>query len=124
VEAVPGDFASDVFQPNCPSRVLLDHVTSRWAVLVLVALSRGTMRWGELRRQLRGVTDKMLAQTLRTLEADRLVLRKAHPEVPPRVEYSLTESGRELSERMLPLVDWVVARAADSQGALGRSAAP
>ena len=124
MEAAPGDFASDVFQPNCPSRVLLDHVTSRWAVLVLLALSRGTMRWAELRRQLPGVTDKMLSQTLHTLEADDLVSREAHPEVPPRVEYSLTESGRDLSETMLPLVDWVIAHAADSQGPTARLAAP
>jgi DNA-binding HxlR family transcriptional regulator len=114
VDASRGELATDVFEPNCPSRILLDHVTSRWAVLVLVALSQRTMRWGELRRQLRGVTDKMLAQTLHTLEADQLVLREAHPEVPPRVEYTLTAPGRELTERLLPLVDWIAARAADT----------
>jgi DNA-binding HxlR family transcriptional regulator len=111
VEPASGTAAANVFEPNCPSRVLLDHVTSRWAVLVLVALSRETMRWGELRRELRGVTDKMLAQTLHTLEADGLVSRKAHPEVPPRVEYSLTADGRDLATKLLPLVDWVTSRA-------------
>lgn len=115
METATGGAEADVFQPNCPSRLLLDHVTSRWAVLVLLALSRGTMRWGELRRQLRGVTDKMLAQTLHTLEGDRLVSREAHPEVPPRVEYSLTEPGRDLTERLLPLVDWITDHVADTK---------
>jgi len=100
-----------VFDPSCPSRVLLDHVTSRWGVLVLVALSNGTMRWGEIRRWVRGVTEKMLAQTLRTLEADGLIDRHAYPEVPPRVDYSLTAHGRELVALLVPLVDWVTAAA-------------
>ncbi|QMU70085.1 helix-turn-helix domain-containing protein [Streptacidiphilus sp. P02-A3a] len=106
-----GDFAGDVFDPNCPSRILLDHVTSRWGVLVLVALSNGTMRWGEVRRWVKGITEKMLAHTLRTLEADGLVLRDAHPVVPPRVDYSLTERGQELVELLLPLVEWATAHA-------------
>lgn len=99
--------AGDVFVPNCPSRVLLDHVTSRWGVLVLIALSAGTMRWSEIRRLLQGVTEKMLAQTLHTLEADRLVLREAHPVIPPRVDYSLTSRGREVAALLQPLVEWV-----------------
>jgi DNA-binding HxlR family transcriptional regulator len=103
----------DVFAPACPSRVLLDHVTSRWAVLVVVALADQTLRWGELRRRLNGVTDKMLAQTARTLEADGLVSREAHPVVPPRVDYSLTTRGHELAVLMLPLVDWAQAHARD-----------
>ena len=101
----------DVFEPNCPSRVLLDHVTSRWGVLVLVALSNGTMRWGEIRRWVKGVTEKMLAQTLRNLEADGLVLREAHPVIPPHVDYSLTARGNELVALLLPVVDWVTANA-------------
>jgi DNA-binding HxlR family transcriptional regulator len=109
-----GNLSGNVFDPNCPSRVLLDHVTSRWGVLILVALSGGTLRWNELRRWVKGVTEKMLAQTLRTLEADGLVLRDAHPVVPPRVDYSLTERGRELVALLLPLVDWITANAAVS----------
>ena len=100
---------SDAFTPDCPTRVLLDHITSRWAVPILLALSTGTMRWGELRRWARGISEKMLAQTLRTLEADGLVLREQRPVVPPHVDYSLTERGRELSALLLPLMDWVVA---------------
>jgi DNA-binding HxlR family transcriptional regulator len=101
------DGPGDVFTPSCPSRVLLDHVTSRWGVLVLVALSDGMMRWSEIRRRLKGLTEKMLAQTLHTLEADGLVLREAHPVVPPRVDYSLTDRGREVAALLLPLVQWV-----------------
>jgi DNA-binding HxlR family transcriptional regulator len=106
-----GSLSADVFEPNCPSRVLLDHVTSRWGVLVLVALSNGTMRWSQVRRWVKGITEKMLAQTLRTLEADGLVLREVHPVVPPRVDYSLTDRGRELVALLLPLVEWVTANA-------------
>jgi DNA-binding HxlR family transcriptional regulator len=110
--AARGNLSGDVFDPNCPSRVLLDHVTSRWGVLVLVALTNGTMRWGEIRRGVKGVTEKMLAQTLRILEADGLVARQAYPVVPPRVDYSLTDRGRELTALLLPLVDWVTANTA------------
>ncbi|MBO1751386.1 helix-turn-helix transcriptional regulator [Actinotalea sp. BY-33] len=100
-----------VLAAQCPSRVVLDHVTSKWGVLVLVALSRGTLRWGELRRVVEGISEKMLAQTLRTLERDGIVLREASPTIPPRVDYSLTDRGRELTERLLPLMDWVLANA-------------
>jgi DNA-binding HxlR family transcriptional regulator len=105
------DTGPDVFTPDCPTRVLLDHITSRWGVLILVALSGGTMRWGELRRWATGISEKMLAQTLRTLEADGLVRRDQRPVVPPHVDYSLTDRGRELSALLLPLMDWIVANA-------------
>lgn len=96
-----------VYPAACPSRVLLNHVTSTWGVLVLASLSTGTMRFSELRRAAQGVSEKMLAQTLQTLERDGLVSRYQHPVMPPRVEYSLTDLGRELSERLLPLLEWV-----------------
>ncbi|MFS0704402.1 winged helix-turn-helix transcriptional regulator [Cellulomonas sp. 179-A 9B4 NHS] len=92
----------------CPSRVVLDHVTSRWGVLVLVALSDGSLRWGELRRTVEGVSEKMLAQTLRTLEADGLVDRTVAATVPPRVDYALTELGHDLAAHLLPLMSWIV----------------
>jgi len=107
----------NVFVPNCPSRVLLDHVTSRWGVLVLVVLSEGTMRWSQIRRRLQGVTEKMLAQTLHTLEADGLVLRDAHPVIPPRVDYSLSSRGREAAALLLPLVEWVTVNTPDASEA-------
>lgn len=96
-----------VLASACPSRVLLDHVTSKWGVLLLVALSERSMRWGELRRVVEGISEKMLAQTLRTLEADGLVHREVTATVPPRVDYSLTPLGDELVARLLPLMAWV-----------------
>jgi len=96
-----------VFTENCPTRVVLDHVMSKWGVLVLLSLSEGTARWGELRRTVDGISEKMLASTLRTLESDGLVRRTAYPEVPPRVEYDLTPRGEELMQRVLPLMGWI-----------------
>lgn len=96
-----------VYEEACPSRVVLDHVMSKWGVLVLLALTDGTIRWGELRRTVEGISEKMLASTLRTLEKDGLVARTAYPEVPPRVEYALTPLGDELMERMMPLMAWI-----------------
>lgn len=103
--------SDQVFTENCPTRVVLDHVMSKWGVLVLMALTDGTARWGELRRSVTGISEKMLASTLRTLESDGIVNRTAYPEVPPRVEYSLTECGDELMERMMPLMEWIAAHA-------------
>ncbi|MFK4759308.1 winged helix-turn-helix transcriptional regulator [Microbacterium sp. ZW T5_45] len=96
-----------IFEPGCSSRVVLDHIMSKWGVLVLSALSDGTLRWGELRREVAGISEKMLASTLRTLADDGIVHRESFPTVPPHVEYSLTPLGRDLMERMLPLVEWV-----------------
>jgi DNA-binding HxlR family transcriptional regulator len=93
-------------QEGCPSRFVLNHVTSKWGVLVLLALAEGTRRWSELRRVVEGISEKMLAQTLQTLERDGLVLREARPVVPPHVEYSLTALGADLVERLVPLVVW------------------
>jgi DNA-binding HxlR family transcriptional regulator len=104
---------SDVFTRECPSRTILDHVTSKWGVLVLVALADGTLRWGELRRRVQGVSEKMLAQTLQTLERDGFVHREAYPVIPPRVEYSLTPRGRELVAHLVPLLRWIEGNAAE-----------
>ena len=106
-------FTDGILPEACPSRVVLDHVTSKWGVLILVALSEGPRRWGELRRVVEGVSEKMLAQTLKTLEADGLVHREAQPTIPPRVDYSLTERGHALGERLLPLMDWIAENADD-----------
>ncbi len=96
------------FTAGCPTRVVLDHVMSKWAPLLLVALSDGeSLRWSELRRRAEGVSEKMLAQTLRMLEEDGLVLRDARPVVPPHVEYSLTELGQDLAARLVPLLAWI-----------------
>ena len=104
-------FPDQILPAACPSRIVLDHVTSKWGVLVLIALSSGTLRWGELRRHVQGISEKMLAQTLRTLERDGFVHREAQPVIPPRVDYSLTDRGRELAALLLPLMEWIVANA-------------
>lgn len=100
----------------CPTRIVLDHVTSKWGFLVLVALADGTMRWGELKRAIEGVSEKMLAQTLRVLEQDGLVHREALPVVPPHVEYRLTDRGVELTNLLLPLLAWLTVNADDMVG--------
>jgi DNA-binding HxlR family transcriptional regulator len=97
----------DLMAEACPSREVLKHVTSRWGVLALIALEAGTLRFGELRRRIGGVSERMLAQTLQWLEGDGLVDRVAHEVVPPRVEYSLTPLGREAAARVRVLADWI-----------------
>ncbi len=110
-ESLNRRFPDGVFPAGCPSRVLLDHVTSKWGVLILISLSDGPHRWSELRRRAQGVSEKMLAQTLKTLEADGFVHRDAHPVIPPRVDYSLTDRGHELAALLNPLVAWVAEHA-------------
>ncbi|MFF0411844.1 winged helix-turn-helix transcriptional regulator [Kitasatospora sp. NPDC004745] len=104
------DRAPDVYDRMCPSRGVLEHVTSRWGVLVLIALRERGYRFSELRRRVSGVSEKMLAQTLQTLERDGFVLREAHPVIPPRVDYSLTPLGLEAAEYVSALAHWVEAR--------------
>lgn len=105
-----------VFADGCPTRTVLDHVMGKWGILVLLALSEGTQRWGALRRNIDGISEKMLASTLKTLEADGLVLRTAYPEVPPRVEYALTALGNDLMTHVIPLMGWVAENATDIVG--------
>lgn len=97
----------ELFSVACPSRDVLKHVTSRWGVLVLVALRSGTHRFSDLRRKVGGVSEKMLAQTLQGLEGDGFVLRKSFAVVPPHVEYSLTPLGMEVGQRVEALADWI-----------------
>ncbi|CDG83755.1 winged helix-turn-helix transcriptional regulator [Janthinobacterium agaricidamnosum] len=92
---------------DCPSRSVLSHITSRWGVLVLVVLLQGTRRFSELRREVGGVSEKMLAQTLDALTGDGFILRQAYLEIPPKVEYSLTPLGIEAAQRLALLVDWI-----------------
>jgi DNA-binding HxlR family transcriptional regulator len=113
VTPLPAALADGVFPAGCPSRTVLDHVTSKWGVLILLALSEGEQRWSELRRRAEGISEKMLAQTLKTLERDGLVRRDAQAVIPPRVDYSLTERGYELSALLVPLVAWAFENADD-----------
>uniref|UniRef100_A0AAU3GWK9 Helix-turn-helix transcriptional regulator n=1 Tax=Streptomyces sp. NBC_01401 TaxID=2903854 RepID=A0AAU3GWK9_9ACTN len=96
----------NVNQQTCPSRLVLEHVTSRWGVLVLAALLDRSYRFSELRRMVGGVSEKMLAQTLQTLERDGFVHRDAKPVIPPRVDYSLTPLGRQAADQVWALARW------------------
>lgn len=95
-----------VFDPNCPTRAVLDRIGDRWTVLVVLILSTGTHRFTQLRNRVAGITPRALTVTLRALERDGLVERRVHAEVPPRVEYSLTELGRSLESPLTALRLW------------------
>ncbi|GAA4594219.1 helix-turn-helix domain-containing protein [Planotetraspora phitsanulokensis] len=103
----------NVNRAECPSRGVLEHVTSRWGVLVLAALLERSYRFSELRREIGGVSEKMLAQTLQTLERDGFLHRDAKPVIPPRVDYSLTPMGREVAQQVWVLTRWVENRLDD-----------
>lgn len=106
----PTALASQPDVASCAHRAMFEHITSKWGVLVLSALDGQTLRWSELRRAIDGVTEKMLNQTLRTLEGDGLILRTALPVVPPHVEYSLTDDGVEVVRLLSPLLNWIYLR--------------
>jgi DNA-binding HxlR family transcriptional regulator len=97
----------NLFAEQCPSREVLKHVTSRWGVLLLVALLSGTHRFSDLRRKVGGISEKMLAQTLQWLESDGFVERISYPVVPPHVEYTLTPMGQEVGRKVEALADWI-----------------
>ncbi|MEU0445129.1 winged helix-turn-helix transcriptional regulator [Streptomyces tendae] len=100
----------DVFHTDCLARDMVDHVTSRWGVWVLISLRRNDLRFYELRESIQGISEKMLAQTLRTLVEDGLVWRKVEPTTPPQVTYGLTEFGRDVGEPLTELFDRITRR--------------
>lgn len=100
-----GELITDVFARNCASRGALEHVAGKWSVLALLALSEGDYRFNALRRRVDGVSEKMLSQTLQTLERDGMVTRQVQSHIPPRVEYSLTALGARVATSMQCLVD-------------------
>jgi len=95
-----------VMDAQCPSRLVLDRIADKWTALIIQILARRTMRYAALQREIGGISQKMLTQTLRTLERDGLVQRKVHPVVPPKVEYSLTKLGRTLIQPLHALCRW------------------
>lgn len=97
----------DLMAQACPSREVLKHITSRWGILVLIALESGTLRFSQMRRMIGGVSERMLTHTLQLLEGDGLVNRVAFEVVPPHVEYSLTPLGQEAAKKVRVLVDWI-----------------
>jgi DNA-binding HxlR family transcriptional regulator len=96
------------FSAYCPSREILELIGGKWSLLILCALKAGPMRTGSMMRTVEGISQKMLTQTLRALERSGLVERTSYPEVPPRVEYSLTPLGTTLSVLVLQFEHWVI----------------
>jgi DNA-binding HxlR family transcriptional regulator len=123
VSSVKAADGYDAGEAMCPYRLVLEHVTSRWGVLVLIELLERSYRFSELRRAIgrvgKGVSEKMLTQTLQTLERDGLVHRDAKPVIPPRVDYSLTDLGREAAEQVRSLALWTNERMDDVERARG-----
>jgi DNA-binding HxlR family transcriptional regulator len=97
---------ASVLDAQCPSRLVLDRIADKWTALIIQILAKGTMRYAALQREIGDISQKMLTQTLRSLERDGLVQRKVHPVVPPKVEYSLTRLGRTLIEPLHALCRW------------------
>jgi len=96
----------NVYNEHCPTRMVLDRIADKWTVLIVGALENRTKRFGELRREIGGVSQKMLTQTLRGLERDGLVTRVVYASVPPKVEYSLTELGGTLVRILEAIRGW------------------
>ena len=112
-----------VLEPQCPSRLVLDRIADKWTALVIQILAHGTKRYAELQRSIGGISQKMLTQTLRSLERDGLVQRKVYPVVPPKVEYSLTKLGRTLIEPLHALCRWSERHLAELQANRARAKA-
>lgn len=90
------DCPPSVYDMDSPARLVLDRIGDRWTILIVCVLHEGVRRFSELRTAVDGITPKVLTHTLRGLERDGLVTRTVHAEVPPRVEYELTDLGRDL----------------------------
>jgi DNA-binding HxlR family transcriptional regulator len=97
------------YAATCPTRQLLDRISDKWVVLVLTLLEEGPKRFSVLKREIDGISQKMLSQTLRALEQDGFITRRAFPTVPVTVEYELTTLGRSLSVALTPMIDWASA---------------
>jgi DNA-binding HxlR family transcriptional regulator len=118
---------ADAFCDTCPTRAALDRIAGKWTVLIVDLLGDGTMRFSELFRRISGISQKMLTQTLRELEADGYVTRTVHAAVPPRVDYALTPLGQSLHGLLTQVRDWaevhineVIAARAEAQQAGSR----
>ncbi|WP_102959939.1 winged helix-turn-helix transcriptional regulator [Mangrovicella endophytica] len=103
----------NAFSADCPTRQILDRIADKWSVLILMILGDGAMRFSGLKRRIDGVSQKMLSQTLRSLERDGLVLRHVEPSVPVSVTYSITPLGQELVASLRSMIDWAETRMSD-----------
>lgn len=99
---------ANLFNPNCPSRDVLELIGGKWSMLILCILYDNTTRTGEIKRMVGGISQKMLTQVLREMEYNGLVNRISYPEVPPRVEYELSKLGRSLGELVVMMEQWIV----------------
>jgi DNA-binding HxlR family transcriptional regulator len=106
VEQYPDDHVWDPYLRNCPCRDVLDLIANKWTALVIGALAERPHRFGELRRRVEGISQKVLTQNLRNLERDGLVTRTVYPTTPPSVEYGLSELGTDLGPYLVSLADW------------------
>lgn len=97
---------NSVYDANCPSRQVLALIANKWTAIIIYCLSQGTKRYSELQREISGISQKMLTQTLRSLERDGIVKRQVYAVVPPMVEYSLTPLGKTLIEPLCNLCEW------------------
>lgn len=96
----------DVYSQNCPTRLLLDHIADKWATLVLWRISDGPIRFNQLRREIQGISTKVLSQALKRLGRDGLVAREVFPTVPVTVEYSITPLGQTLADKIAAVTAW------------------
>ncbi|TCO54993.1 winged helix-turn-helix transcriptional regulator [Actinocrispum wychmicini] len=99
----------DVYNSECPGQMIVEHVTSRWAPLIVTALLDGQLRFFELRDKIGGITEKVLSQKLRTLVRDGLIERTVEPSTPPKVSYALSDLGESLAQHLTGLFGWIVA---------------
>ena len=103
----------NVYASNCPTREVLDRIGDKWTALIIGLLEEGTMRFSDIKRRIGGISQKMLTQTLRHLERDGLITRTVYPEVPPRVEYTLTPLGQTLTQALSAIRHWAEANIND-----------
>ncbi|WP_435948191.1 winged helix-turn-helix transcriptional regulator [Dryocola sp. BD586] len=110
---VDGRMVGNVLLSQCPSREILHQIMGKWGLLVMLVLKNGTKRFGELRREVQGVSERMLTQTLQQLEENKMLVRKSFNTVPPHVEYTLTPLGEEAASKIKELVDWLQSNIGD-----------
>ncbi len=98
----------DIFEEKCPSREILKNIMGRWSPFILITLNaHKVQRFSELKKEIPGVSEKMLSQTLKRLEGHKIIRRKSFDVVPPYVEYSLTPQGKELTARFMSMTSWI-----------------
>jgi DNA-binding HxlR family transcriptional regulator len=96
----------NIYNEHCPTRLVLDRISDKWTVLIIGRLSTGTKRYSELKREIGGVSKKVLAQTLKEMERDGLIIRRVYATVPPKTEYSLTPLGNTLISLIQQIRTW------------------